>query len=98
MSRTEKVRPTEVIGPDGDPLTLEKLPPADVSRWSVKRKAEVIAAVAGGLLTVEEACERYSLSIEEFTRWQCTLERTGMRGLRVTRAQEDRVFFRRQPS
>jgi transposase-like protein len=77
-------------------LTVRTLPPANISRWSVKRKAEVVAAVTNGLLTVEEACERYSLSIEEFTGWQITWERSGMAGLRVSRAQENRVFFRRQ--
>jgi hypothetical protein len=76
--------------------TMEDLPPADLRRWSVRRKAEVVTAVADGRLTMEEACDRYSLSAEEFNRWQSTLERTGMRGLRVTRIQEDRIFFRRQ--
>ena len=96
MLEREK-RPAGVIGPEGEPLTWEQLPSPDISRWSVRRKAEVVAAVAGGLLTIEEACERYCLSIEELTRWQSTLDRTGLRGLRVTRAQEHRVFFRRQP-
>src|SRR4028119_2290422 len=96
MQDKEQVRPAEVIGPEGDMLTLNDLPPSTLSRWSVRRKAEVVAAVAGGLLSIEEACERYSLSLEEFTRWQSTLERNGMRGLRVTRAQQDRVFFRRE--
>jgi hypothetical protein len=94
MREEETARPTEVMGPDGDALTLDDLPPSTMSRWSVRRKAEVVAAVSGGMLSIDEACERYSLSLEEFTRWQSTLERTGMRGLRVTRVQQDRVFFR----
>ncbi|NTB71722.1 DUF1153 domain-containing protein, partial [Agrobacterium tumefaciens] len=28
--------------------------------------AEVVAAVRGGLLSLEEACERYTLTVEEF--------------------------------
>ena len=32
----------------------------------MRRKAEVVAAVSGGLLSVDEACERYSLTLEEF--------------------------------
>jgi hypothetical protein len=94
MRDKEKVRPAKVIGPEGETLTLADLPPETLSRWSVRRKAEVVAAVAGGLLSIDEACERYSLSLEEFTRWQSTLERNGLRGLRVTRAQQNRVFFR----
>ena len=87
MQEKQQVRPAQVIGPEGETLTLKDLPPADLGRWSVKRKAEVVAAVAGGLLTIEEACEIYSLSLEEFTRWQSTLERSGLRGLRATKAQ-----------
>lgn len=97
MTERENIRPADVIGPRGEVLTLAKLPPAGIGRWSPRRKAEVVVAVAGGLLTIEEACERYSLSIEEFTRWRSTWERGGMRKLRVTRVQEDRVFFRGQP-
>lgn len=94
MVEDEKRNPV-VVGSDGEALTFEELPPLGVSRWSPRRKAEVVAAVAGGLLTLEEACERYSLSREEFTRWHSTWERGGMRALRVTRAQESRAFFRR---
>jgi hypothetical protein len=94
MWNRERARPKEVIGPEGEPLTMADLPPSTLTRWSVRRKAEVVAAVAGGLLSIDEACELYSLSLEEFTRWKSTLERNGMRGLRVTRAQQNRVFFR----
>lgn len=37
-----------------------------------------LAAVAGGLLTVDEACAIYSLSLEEFTGWQRAVDRSGM--------------------
>ena len=59
-----------VIGPDGSPLTLADLPPNGTRRWVIRRKAEVVAAVRGGLLTLEEACERYTLTVEEFLGWQ----------------------------
>ena len=58
-----------VIGPDGTPLTLKDLPPPTTKRWVIRRKAEVVAAVRGGLLTLEEACERYTLTVEEFLSW-----------------------------
>jgi len=51
-----------VIGPGGRHLTLADLPPADTKRWVVRRKAEVVAALRGGLLSLEEACSRYALS------------------------------------
>ena len=65
---TDLVRPRVkyVIGPDGSPLTIADLPPSNTRRWVIRRKAEVVAAVNGGLLTMPEACRRYRLSVEEF--------------------------------
>src|SRR6185369_12974978 len=53
-----RARVRYVIGPDGSPLTVADLPPKDTKRWVIRRKAEVVAAVRGGLLSLEEACER----------------------------------------
>lgn len=90
MAENQNNRPPYVIGPVGERLSLETLPPANAVRWVVQRKAEVVAAVAGGLLTIDEACERYGLSLEEFTRWESAISIRGMLGLRVTRIQEYR--------
>ncbi|GAB4518910.1 MAG: DUF1153 domain-containing protein [Amphiplicatus sp.] len=79
-----------VIGPDGLPLTLADLPPSDTKRWVIRRKAEVVAAVRGGLLTLEEACRRYKLTVEEFLSWQRAIDQHGMAGLRATRVQQYR--------
>ncbi len=38
-------RPNGVIGATGKPLTFESLPPSDTTRWVIRRKAEVVAAV-----------------------------------------------------
>lgn len=83
-------RPAEVVGPLGHPLTKKDLPPRNTSRWVARRKAEVVAAVNGGLLSIREACERYDLSLEEFASWQRAVEREGMSGLRITRIQHHR--------
>lgn len=93
MLENQKFKPAQVIGPLGEPLTLESLPPPDTTRWVVRRKAEVVAAVNGGLLTVDEVCERYRLSLEEFASWQRAVDRVGMPGLRVTRIQHYRSVF-----
>jgi hypothetical protein len=85
-SRGEKY----VIGPTGAPLTLDDLPPPNTQRWVIRRKAEVVAAVRGGLLTLDEACERYSLTNEEFLNWQQSIDRYGLPGLRTTRLQQYR--------
>ena len=66
MIENQKIRPAQVVGPLGEPLTLDSLPPRDTTRWVVRRKAEVVAAVNGGLLSVDEACARYNLTLEEF--------------------------------
>ncbi len=96
MIENQKFRPATVIGPLGEPLTLDSLPPRDTRRWVVRRKAEVVAAVNGGLLTIDEACERYDLTIEEFAAWQRAVDRSGMQGLRVTRLQHYRDIYERQ--
>jgi hypothetical protein len=96
MLENQKFRPHQVIGPLGEPLTLESLPAPGTTRWVVRRKAEVVAAVAGGLLTVDEACARYGLSLEEFAGWQRAVDRSGMPGLRVTRIQHYRQVYERQ--
>lgn len=83
-------KPTYVIGPTGEPLTKADLPPPSTKRWVIRRKAEVVAAVRGGLITLEEACEMYSLSVEEFLSWQQAIDRNGLPGLRVTRVQQYR--------
>lgn len=80
-------RPQQVPGPFDEPLTLDSLPPANTRRWVVRRKAEVLAAINGGLLTAAEACARYGISPEELELWQKSLDRAGIAGLRVTRIQ-----------
>jgi hypothetical protein len=56
----------------------------------IRRKAEVVAAVRGGLLSLEDALERYRLTSEEFLAWQRSIDRHGLAGLRTTRLQQYR--------
>ncbi len=96
MIENQKIKPAQVIGPLGEPLTIADLPPVSTRRWVVRRKAEVVSAVNGGLLTIDEACERYDLTLEEFAGWQRAVDRSGMPGLRVTRIQHYRDLYERQ--
>ena len=96
MIENQKIRPAKVIGPLGESLTIESLPPPSTTRWVVRRKAEVVAAVNGGLLTVDEVCECYGLTPEEFAGWQRAIDRSGMPGLRVTRIQHYKSLYERQ--
>ena len=68
-----------VIGPNGDVLTKDDLPPPDTKRWVIRRKAEVVIAVRGGLLTLDDACRRYGLTAEEFAAWQLAVETRAVR-------------------
>ena len=54
------------------------------------------AGVALGVRSVDEACERYGLSLEEFAGWQRAVDRSGMPGLRVTRIKQYRDQYERQ--
>ncbi len=83
-------RPKTVIGPAGEPLTLDDLPPPGTRRWVIRRKAEVVTGVRNGLISLEDACNRYKLSVEEFLSWQRLIDQHGMRGLRTTRLQQYR--------
>ncbi len=96
MSNQQHRPATQVIGPLGETLTRENLPPPDTRRWVVRRKAQVVAAVNGGLLTIEEVLGRYGLTLEEFASWQRAVDRSGMQGLRVTRLQHYRDLYERQ--
>lgn len=71
-------------------MTLADLPSPNTRRWVIRRKAKVVAAVRGGLISLEEACKRYSLSVEEFLSWQRAIDKHGLPGLRVTRLQQYR--------
>jgi hypothetical protein len=78
----------------GSGVSLESLPPPETKRWVIRRKAEVVAAVRAGILSLEEACARYTLSVEEFLSWQRLVDSHGLPGLRVTRLQDYRALDR----
>jgi hypothetical protein len=76
--------------PGAPPLTEQDLPPPNTKRWVMRRKAEVVAGVRCGLISLDEACRRYTLSVEEFLSWQRLIDSHGVRGLRATRLQDYR--------
>jgi len=85
------------LGPLGERLTLDKLPSPKTRRWVIRRKAEVVYAVKGALLTRDEAVKRYNISDDEFEGWRRSVERHGLRGLRSTRLQHYREREKRFP-
>ena len=90
MTVPPQPRPKFVLGLDGSPLTIADLPAPGTKRWVIKRKYEVVAAVHGGLLSLEEVCGRYQLTIDEFRSWQSSIDQHGLAGLRATRLQQYR--------
>lgn len=68
---------------------LDRVPdlPRPGERWTVRRKATVIQAVRGGWVPIEEICERYNISTDEFLAWERDVDRYGVPGLRATRLQ-----------
>ena len=64
-----------------------ELPPPDTKRWVTRRKAVIVNAVRTGVISLEEVCKRYELSVEEFLAWQRAIDTHGVPGLRVTRLQ-----------
>jgi Protein of unknown function (DUF1153) len=94
MTSTPIAQQKFIIGPYGTRLSIADLPPPDTQRWVIRRKAEIVAAVRGGLLSLEEVRRRYGLSIEEFMAWQSSIDRHGLRGLKITRYEQ----YRRRPS
>jgi len=63
------------------------LPPLDTKRWVARRKAAVVDAVRSGTINIEDACQYYMLSVEEFAAWERAIEAHGVPGLRSTRIQ-----------
>ena len=89
-AHTQSQRLAYIIGPNGNVITIADLPSPKVTRWVIRRKAEVVLAVHAGLLSREEACKRYRLTAEEFFSWQIAIERHGLLGLRTTQLQQYR--------
>lgn len=79
-----EARPASVAGPIG-PVTIADLPSSCATYWVARRKAELLAAIDGGLIGLAEACHKYRLSQEEIDSWRRTIDRSGIPGLRVTK-------------
>jgi hypothetical protein len=58
------------VPPSSGVVVPFNLPPSYTVRWVPRRKANVVAAVQAGILSMTEACFRYRLSPEEFLEWE----------------------------
>jgi hypothetical protein len=57
------------------------IPPPSGTRWGSRRKAAVVLGLRAGVLTREEAFERYRLSAEELASWEAAFEKGGLQAL-----------------
>ncbi|MBI3451724.1 MAG: DUF1153 domain-containing protein [Rhodospirillales bacterium] len=91
MSERTQIAAEHAIGAGNPIAAANALPPPATKRWVIRRKAAVVAAVRAGIISLEEACGRYNLSVEEFLSWQRLIDRHGVRGLRATRLKDYRA-------
>jgi hypothetical protein len=68
LAHDDQVEPF-FIGPGGRRITLAQLPSSGRKPLSTRCRALVVAAVRHGLITLDQACNRYALSTEEYLSW-----------------------------
>ena len=68
-----------------DPFGPVPTLPLPGNRWTAQRKASVIKAVRGGWVPIEDVCQLYSLSVDEFLAWERDIDRHGLAGLHAKR-------------
>ena len=85
-------KPKYVVRSDGSVLTLGDLPSAKTTRWVISRKTIVVDAVRGGIISLEDACWRYSLTLEEFYEWQSAIDRRRLQALNERRIGNVRAY------
>jgi hypothetical protein len=54
-----------------------------VTRWNSRLKAHVLRDISMGNMSVDQACDRYGLSIDELKEWQARAA-SGIKGLKAT--------------
>ncbi len=58
----------------GNVVTAESLPKSNAGHWTKNRRFTVVSGVRHGLITLQEACFRYRMSVEEFLGWKREFE------------------------
>ncbi|QIE44374.1 DUF1153 domain-containing protein [Pseudohalocynthiibacter aestuariivivens] len=82
--------PRAVTLPDGTVMTQGDLPAPDTRRWVASRKLAVVRGVLYGLISQEDACDRYALSEDEFCEWIRAVSLHGEEALKATALKEFR--------
>jgi hypothetical protein len=74
----------------GNVIAPYDLPPARGARWTPMRKVDLIAAILGGVITLDDAKARYALTTEELSEWRRGLAAGGVKGLKASRRAPER--------
>lgn len=82
--------PRTVTLASGEVMTQADLPPKNTRRWVASRKAAVVRGVVYGLISQDEALDRYGLSGEEFQEWVTAAAQYGVDALKATNVQKYR--------
>lgn len=74
----------------GNVITVRDLPPPSTKRWVTNRKAILVRAVQGGLITREEVLATYQMEDRELAIWEKEFAAYGAEGLKITKTQKRR--------
>lgn len=88
LKKVEGVRAVKLAS--GRIITQADLPPKDTCRWVASRKAVVVHAIDNGLISKDDAIDRWSLSDEELDEWMSALDNFGVSALKATNLQRYR--------
>lgn len=85
MNTTDQlVRRDVVRAIDGTVLSIGDLPTGRNVRWTIRNKANLLLAIDGGVIGLDDAIARYVLSIEEIEGWRRDVASHGVEGLKAT--------------
>ena len=62
----DTVGSNQFVGLEGPPNMAKKFPLPDTSRWAIRSKTIGTYAAERGFISLEDACQRYGISLKEF--------------------------------
>lgn len=72
----------------GNVITPNDLPSPETIRWTPNKKFIVVQAIKGGLITKEEALDRWGMLENELRIWEEGFKSHGVNGLKTTHYQK----------
>jgi hypothetical protein len=89
---TTPLKPLPIVRDlQGNVITKADLPSPKTRRWVNSRKAILVRAVQGDIITREELLELYNMEDREFAIWEREFAQYGAEGLKQTKMQKRRT-------